>query len=216
MNAIHETEAMRDMEQAAHANDLARTVFFPVFPVIAHQILEEADIDSGLCLDIGSGTGHLAIAIATLSNLTVYAMDNSEPMRRIAQATIRRYRLGQRVKTTPGDVNAIPFGAASMNLVVSRGSFFFWPSLSRGFSECLRVLKPGGVAYIGDGFGNARLESEVRAQMIERNPAWNSNQRELYLRCNPYTILSALAAAGIIDYRIIDDESGFWIAFRKM
>jgi len=202
-------------QTAADFNEIARTIFFPVYPVIAHQILEEADIDAGLCLDIGSGTGHLAIAIATLSNLTVYAMDTSEAMCRIAQVNIRTYRLEERVRTTSGDVNRIPFGTASLHLVVSRGSFFTWQSLSRGFSECLRVLKQGGMAYIGDGFGNARIGREILERMQEREPGWVSEQRDRYMRCNPHIIRSALAAAGIFEYNLIDDESGFWIIFWK-
>ena len=212
---MYERNTVQTTEQAANENDLARTIFFPVYPVIAHQILERADIDDGICLDVGCGSGHLAVALATLSNLRVFALDSTEPVRSIADATIRKYHLEQRVRTMPGTVNVLPFGSASMNLVVSRGSFFFWESLSRGFSECLRVLKPGGMAYIGDGFGNARIGREIMERMRDREPGWQSEQRDRYMRCNPHIIRSALAAAGIFEYDLIDDESGFWIVFWK-
>ena len=215
MDAACRENTMQTEERAQYFNELAQTIFFPVYPVIAHQILKKADIDTGLCLDVGSGPGHLAIAIATLSNLTVFALDNDEPMCRIAEANVQKYRLEQRVRTTHGDVNAIPFGNASMNLVVSRGSFFFWKSLSRGFAECLRVLRPGGMAYIGGGFGNERLRDEIAGQMRERDTGWESDKRDRYKRCNPHIVRSALAAAGIFEYDLIDDESGFWIIFKK-
>ncbi|NMB77993.1 MAG: class I SAM-dependent methyltransferase [Methanomicrobiales archaeon] len=215
MNALSTTTALQMTDNFRSDNELARSVFFPIFPVIAHQILTKADIDTGFCIDIGSGTGHLAIAIATLSNLTVFALDDSEKAGAIAGANVKQYGLSQRVRPMEGTVNLLPFGTGSVNLAVSRGSFFFWPSLSRGFSECLRVLRPGGLAYIGDGYGNARLQEEVWNQMSKRDPGWQSYQRDLYMRCNPHIIRSALAAAGIFEYELIDNDSGYWIVFRK-
>ncbi|MCK9581895.1 MAG: class I SAM-dependent methyltransferase [Methanoregula sp.] len=202
-------------ETAADFNEIAQTIFFPIYPVIAHQILKKTDIDSGLCLDVGSGPGHLAIALATLSNLTVFAMDNAEPMCRIAEANVAKYRLEQRVRPVSGDVQKIPFGNASMNLVVSRGSFFFWDNLSKGFAECMRVLKPGGRACIGGGFGNARLREEIVIRMRERDPSWEEKRCDRYARCNPHIIRSALAAAGIFEYDLVDDDTGYWISFGK-
>ncbi len=202
-------------ETAAEFNEIAQTIFFPIYPVIAHQILKRADIDTGSSLDVGSGPGHLAIALATLSELTVFALDNAKPMVKIAGANVAKYRLEQRVRPVFGDVNAIPFGDASMDLVVSRGSFFFWENLSRGFSECQRVLRPGGMAYIGGGFGNTRLREEIASRMRERDPAWEEKRRGWYANCNPHIVRSALAAAGICEYDLIEDESGYWVCFSK-
>ncbi len=65
---------------AAEFNEIAQTIFFPIYLVITHQILKKRNVDTGRCLDIGSGAGHLAIALATLSDLTVFAMDNAKLM----------------------------------------------------------------------------------------------------------------------------------------
>lgn len=215
MNAGCVKNDMQTRERAEYYNDLAQTIFFPVYPVIAHQILKRADIDNGSCLDVGSGPAHLAIALATLSDLTVFALDNAKSMCRIAEANVEKYRLGRRVKPVFGDVNAIPFGNASMDLVVSRGSFFFWENLPRGFSECLRVLKPGAMAYIGSGFGNTRLRDEIATRMSERDPGWEEKRRGWYANCSPHIVRSALAAAGIYEYDLIQDDSGYWVCFSK-
>ena len=215
MNTSCQENNTQTGENAEYYNELAQSVFFPVYPVIAHQILNKANIDTGLCLDVGSGPGHLAIALATLSDLTVFALDNDEPMCRIAEANVAKYRLEQRVRSVFGDVNAIPFETGSINLVVSRGSFFFWENLSRGFSECMRVLRPGGMAYIGGGFGNARLRNEIIVQMRERDPEWENKRRGWYNNCNPHRVRSCLAAAGIFEYDLIEDDSGYWVCFGK-
>jgi ubiquinone/menaquinone biosynthesis C-methylase UbiE len=203
------------MAAAADFNEIAKTIFFPIYPVIAHQILKKTDISTGSCLDIGTGPGHLAIALATLSDLTVYALDNNEAMHEIAEANVAKYRLGRRVRPVLGDVSSLPFGTGSMNLVVSRGSFFFWEDLSRGFSECMRVLRPGGMAYIGGGFGNARLRDEIVKKMRSRDPFWEEERRERYRKCSPSVVRSALAGAGIAAYDLNIDDSGYWVRFGK-
>jgi ubiquinone/menaquinone biosynthesis C-methylase UbiE len=215
MNVQGQESCNPALDRAEYYNDLAQTVFFPVYPVIANEILKKADIDTGQCLDVGSGPGYLSIALATLSNLTVYALDNSRPMRNIAIRNAKKYRLEHRVKPVSGDINEFPFDARSMDLVVSRGTFFFWNDLSRGFFECLRVLKPGGMAYIGDGFGNVRLRDEIVSQMRERSPLWEGEGRGWYAQCDPHMIRSALAAAGIFEYDFIHDESGYWVCFTR-
>lgn len=200
---------------AADFNEIAQTIFFPVYPVIAHQILKKTDIDSGSCLDVGSSPGHFAIALATLSDMEVYAMDNARPMLKIAEANVVKYRLERRVRPVFGDVNAIPFDKASMDMVISLGSFFFWENLTWGFAECMRVLRPGGMAYIGNGFGNARLRDEIILRMRERDPEWEEKRRGWYRNCNPHIVRSALAAAGIFEYDLIQDDSGYWVCFGK-
>lgn len=219
MNGYMASNMIKDRKytgkSAEEYNEIAQSVFFPIYPVIANQILQRTNIDHGSCLDVGSGPGHLAIALATLSDLTVYALDNARPMYRIAQKNIEKYQLAMRVIAVLGDVQEIPYDEASMDLIVSRGSFFFWGNLSRGFSECMRVLKPGGFAYIGGGFGNVRLCDEITAKMRERDPAWEEKRRGWYRNCSPHIVRSALAAAGIFEYDIIDDDSGYWICFTK-
>lgn len=54
-----------------------------------------------------------------------------------------------------------PVVDASMDLWVSRGSVFFWKNLIWRFCECMQVLRPCCMAYIGSGFGNAHLKQEI-------------------------------------------------------
>ena len=57
---------------------IVREVFAPVYPVIARKIIEMAGIKEGICIDIGTGTEALAISIARMTNLKVYALDVSK------------------------------------------------------------------------------------------------------------------------------------------
>ncbi len=49
---------------ATEFDQIARTVFSPVYPVIADLIRKKTGITSGKCLDAGCGGGYLGIALA--------------------------------------------------------------------------------------------------------------------------------------------------------
>ncbi|MBC7343666.1 MAG: methyltransferase domain-containing protein, partial [Clostridia bacterium] len=41
-----------------------------------------------------------------------------------------------------------------------QGFGVFWENLEKAFKEIHRVLAPGGIAYIGGGFGTSELKKE--------------------------------------------------------
>ena len=49
------------------------------------------------------------------------------------------------------DAESMPFEDNFADLIVSRGSMFFWNDQTKVFKEIYRVLKPNGMAYIGCG-----------------------------------------------------------------
>ena len=152
-----------DRDGAEHMNQIAKTVFAPVYPVIAKQIIERCRISRGRCLDVGSGPGSLGIALAQASDLTVTLLDSSVEMLALARENIREAGLSDRLSLLSGDVHNIPLPARSVDVAVSRGSIFFWEDLPRAFSEIHRVLAPGGKTYVGGGFGTAELRDAVLA-----------------------------------------------------
>jgi SAM-dependent methyltransferase len=196
-------------------NRIARDVFAPIYPVIAQQIVDRCKITEGKCIDLGSGPGHLAIALARITGLETYALDSSETMRDIAEENIKAAGLSGRVTTVTGDIHRIPFDDGFADLMVSRGSFFFWDDLPSAFREIYRVLKPGGRTYIGGGFGNAALKAQIAGRMREKDPEWEKGVERRWEKCNPDRFRHILAEAGILDFEIIDDETGFWIMVKK-
>lgn len=204
-------------ENARQYDEFTRTTFARIYPVIANQILDRTGITTGTCLDIGSGPAPLAIALALLSNLSVTALDNSREMHTLALQNIRARGLSQRVVPLIGDVHTIPAGNEAFDLVVSRGSYHFWADLPAAFREIHRVMKPGGMAYIGGGYGTSQIKAEVLAGRKERgivdDPDHPSRTRFRKFRAGE--IEASIESAGISDYRIISDDAGFWMILRK-
>lgn len=204
-----------DEKQARAFDETSTTVFAPIYPVLAGQILELTKKRAGTALDIGSGPALLAIALAQESDLRVFALDYSPMMLMIASEHIREAGLVKRVTPVFGDVHEIPFEDNSVDLVVSRGSWFFWNNLCNAFLEIFRVLTPGGCAYIGGGFGNAILKEQIFTAMRKRKLDWDNEVQGRFQRNNPEYIRDQFQKAGILSYRLIQDESGFWAVIQK-
>jgi ubiquinone/menaquinone biosynthesis C-methylase UbiE len=202
---------------ARQYDTFANMDFARIYPVIANQILDRTGITEGTCLDIGSGPGSLALALATLSELKVTALDSSPEMYELAQKNIRMRGMEDRVIAVTGDVHAIPAPDASFHLVVSRGSYHFWNDLVVAFAEVSRVLRPGGMAYIGGGYGSSKIRDEVLSSRKDRgivdDPAHPVRTRFRKFRAGE--IEASIEAAGISDYQIINDDTGFWIVIRN-
>jgi ubiquinone/menaquinone biosynthesis C-methylase UbiE len=204
-------------DDAKQYDEFAKTTFARIYPVIADQILERTGITKGTCLDVGSGPASLAITLALLSDLRVLALDSSTEMFSLAHKNIRNRCMDGRVFPVMGDVHAIPAADATFNLVVSRGSYHFWEDLPTAFNEIYRVLKPGGMTYIGGGYGSARIRDEVLAGRKERGIVDDPDHptRARFRKFRAGEIEASIESAGISDYRIISDDSGFWMILRK-
>jgi SAM-dependent methyltransferase len=199
---------------ARNMDRIAKTVFAPVYPITAEQILDRCGISRGRCLDIGSGPGSLGIALAQASDLSITLLDSSPEALDIAEKNVLGAGLSDRISLLQGDVHDIPLPTGSMDLVVSRGSIFFWDDLARAFSEIYRVLSPGGKAYVGGGFGNAELRDSIAAAMAKKNPDWKTFRDKNLGPDNQARIAKVVADRGL-PHQIISDDSGFWVMIEK-
>jgi SAM-dependent methyltransferase len=196
-------------------NRIAREVFAPIYPVIAARLLEWSGTKDGWTLDIGSGPGMLAIALARESSLRCVALDSDPAMAAFCRRNTAEDGVSALVDPVVADVHRIPLKDGSIALAVSRGSIFFWDDRPRAFCEIERVLRPGGVAYVGGSFGSAPLRDEIFAEMRRRNPHWDEDLKHRSERASPDVLLRELRESGVAAYRIREEEAGWWVEIRK-
>ncbi|BBO90338.1 class I SAM-dependent methyltransferase [Desulfosarcina ovata] len=205
-----------DEAGARKMNEIAKTVFAPIYPVIARNAMAVTGISKGTCLDLGSGPGMLAMAMAREApQMEIIAFDFSEASGRIGLENFTEAGLGDRIRTEAGDVHAMPFKDASVDLIVSRGSMFFWTDLKSAFSEIYRILAVGGATYIGGGFGNLELRDQVIAEMLERDPTWDCYAKKKAGADSHRRFTEMFREIGCTEFKIIDDETGFWVVVSK-
>lgn len=202
------------MEMDAKEFDrIARDVFAPAYSHIAAQIKERTGIQQGSCLDVGCGGGYLGLALARITDLHVYLLDKSPEMLAIARENIINHGLGGRAEVMSGDVRQLPFPDASIDLVISRGSIFFWDDLVTAFREIYRVLAPGGMTYIGGGFGSRELKEKIWQEMSRRDSQWPQNVQQRWEKTREFP--EKLRLAKIEHWYILQEEAGLWIQIRK-
>jgi len=102
----------------------------------------------GWTLDLGTGAGFTAFAMAGVSN-RVIASDVTEPMLRQAQS-LGRERGITNLDLSQNAAEALPFANESMDLVTSRVSAHHFRNFEKALDEAQRVLKPGGSLLMAD------------------------------------------------------------------
>lgn len=205
---------MSEQDKSPDFPYIAENIFAPIYPVIAANIVKQSGIEKGICLDLGCGIASLGIAVAEITDMQVYGIDISTKMCRLSRNKAFRHCLSGKVAPVQSDVHLLPFRNNCADLIVSRGSVFFWNDLPVAFNEISRVLAPGGQAWVGGGFGTKELKAQISEKMVEIDPDWHASSKE---RLSPEN-LQAIKEAGRqteIPCHVIQDDSGFWMVLSK-
>ncbi len=188
---------------------------------VAEDILRYCRPQEGAWIDLGSGSGGVGLALATMLSSTILLIDPQAESLIEALHKATAFGLGDRVMAVVARVERIPLPDCSVDLVVSRGSIFFWRAPSQGLREVQRILRPGGKAMIGGGLGSAyphwarqeffrRQQQNLKTQGAEAIASWHEVR-------NPETFRRWATEAGLGSFRIIFEPSGpgRWILFAK-
>lgn len=204
---------MNTMDARKYNDKVMNGLFRDIYPVIAGQILELTGVRSGRCIDLGGGPGMLGICIARASDLRVTIVDPLADCLALAEENIAKHGLTGRVTTRRGAAEALPVGDGEADLIVSRGSIYFWTDQGKGLREVYRALSPGGWAYIGGGFGSQELRDRIFAEQAN-DAEWQTGIAERG-RNNPPGHFRAVLAEAEISGEVHSGERGTWIVFRK-
>jgi len=179
-------------------------------------------------IDLGTGPGGLGLALLEkASDGAMVLMDpNADALRRALDAA-RRHGVGSRVVAVIGSAESIPLPDESVDVVVSRGSFYFWRDRAQGLREIWRILRPGGRAMIGGGLGSAypqwaRQEFIRRRRESAKSP---EEARKFAEARSPETFRRLAIEAGLPSFEVVgeggltaDDPNtgiGIWLRFTK-
>ena len=200
-----------------------------VYSTVAADVMAFCQPPEGLWVDLGAGTGGLGLALASASRSTVVLVDPNEEALRRGLGEAHGKGLGSRVLAIVGQAEEIPLATASVNLVVSRGSIFFWQDKPRGLREVSRLLPPGGKAMIGGGLGSAypawarREFIRWRRHRVERG---GPDTRRAFLEArSPESFRRWALEAGLSSFEVAPDGGfppqepcmglGIWLRFTK-
>ncbi len=196
---------------------------------MARDVVRYCKPMEGIWVDLGSGSGPLARALAGMTKSLLVLVDPKAEALSRATAKAAGAELQGRLLALVGTAEHMPLAEVSVDLVVSRGSIFFWQDRAVGLREVHRILRPGGKAMIGGGLGStyplwARGEFVRRRQESARQKggdAWRSFQEVRSAR----TFRSWAQQADIPDFKVIGEGGleadrpraglGIWLLFGK-
>lgn len=193
-------------------DDIADTIFTPIYPLLAQQIKEKTGKVQGVCLDLGCGGGHLGLCMAKITKMKIVLLDILPEAVAIAQIRSIRWGLSDRVKALLGDVQHIPVADDTYDLIISRGSLWFWEDQKKALEEIYRILRPGGWTYIGGGYGSSNMRMQIRERMKRRD---NGSLKQKVKENNTEKFNQIIHEIRLKKYEIIDDEKGFCIVLNK-
>ncbi len=199
------------------------------YPTVAQDVIAYCGVHGDrVWLDVGSGAGGLGLALLEkLPASTMVLMDpNAGALGQALGSALQRDCLGRTVAVV-GAAEAIPLPDESVDVVVSRGSFYFWRDRAQGLREVWRVLRPGGRAMIGGGLGSgypqwARHEFVRRRRASAKSP---EEAQEFAEARSPEMFGRLATEAGLPSFEVVgegglaadDPETGIgiWLRFTK-
>jgi len=211
-------------EYAEKFTRTANTVLAPVYAPLAEQIASEHQLadKEGIGIDLGSGPGNLIIELCKRTQKMHWVNADINPFFfPIFFKAAEKAEVGHRVSAIFADAQAMPFRDNYADIVVSRGSFHFWEDKRKAFSEIYRVLKPGGVAFIGRGFSE-NLPVEV-ARKVREGQGKGGGKPKYDVQKTADELREIMKALKIKEFSIRipkplgtgDVNYGIWIEFHK-
>jgi len=150
---IPEGEAIGRKEDARYFNEvMGRGRVQRQYKELAEAVAQMGVPEGGRILDVGTGTGFTALAIARLlrSRVQIVGLDLSVAMLTLAAENARRENLQDTLTWQEGDAKSMPFSDGEFELVVSSGSLHHWDDPVKIFDEIARVLRPSGRCIVQD------------------------------------------------------------------
>ena len=174
----------------------------PETELLVEKALALLDGKAARVLDIGAGSGCIAISVALGSPATVTALEKSRPALRILKKNIARFGLQDRVRPQAGDL--FPLRGAPFQLIVSNP-----PYLSRrdwqDAPEGIRRYEPKAALVAG------AAGTELLARLIAQVPRWLAPGGHLLLEIGQgqrRALRGFLKAGGLREAECVRDYAG--------
>lgn len=135
------------------------------------MVVDRAAANPGeLCCDVGTGTGHMALAMADRV-LRVYATDLSAGMMRAGRALAAERTIAN-VRWLQGAADRLPLPTAAVDVLVSRTAAHHFPDLAAACREWARIVRRGGRCVMTDqaGFDDPALQAFAHALEVLHDP----------------------------------------------
>ncbi|MGB5157259.1 class I SAM-dependent methyltransferase [Desulfobacterium sp. N47] len=198
-----------DIDEPKQVNDLWENIY----PYIALQIMESYQRSTGEVLELGPFSGGISIGLLRFYpefNITI--ADSSIEVLQYLKQEILNSGLLQKINFKQTEFNHLDFDDLQFDLVILRGAFFFLNEKDNFLAEIFRVLKHGGIAFVGGGFGKDTPQKFIDEISEESRELNNRLGRK---RINIQQLETIVKDSGLTDNCKIEEQGGLWLIARK-
>lgn len=161
-------------------------------------------------LDVGSGTGELALSIAAkMPAVRIVGIDPAAPYVKYAQTRAT----GERVRFEVGDAQKMSFAEATFDRVLSLLVMNFIPDHGKALDEMIRVSRPGGVvgAVVWDYGGDMQMLRYFWDEAVARDPSIAKRDERHMPLCRSGELAALWRAHGL--HQVVEEPLTFTMTF---
>jgi probable selenium-dependent hydroxylase accessory protein YqeC len=168
---------------------------------------------SGRVLELGSFSGGISYELAAQHpNMGFTLVEENREYLAHLNTEIENRKLSGRIEVICTPLDTLPFGDASFDLVILRGAFFFIMNNPRILSEIYRMLTPGGLAFVGGGYG-ASIPQRVIDSISEESRILNDRLGRRRVTLDE--LRTILRDNGLEEKTSIIEDGGVWLLMRN-
>ena len=198
-----------DLKMLKDVNDL----WSKIYPHLAAQVMEYYGQSSGDVLELGPFAGGISVELARLHpglKITLAAQESG--MVDFLRMEMEGAGLDRKIELECCELDNLAFESSLFDLVIFMGAYFFLDEESRVLREIYRVLKEGGIAFVGGGYG----KNTPQALIDEiANTSRDLNDQLGRRRVTVGEVESMVKRAGLSDHARIEKEGGLWLVLNK-
>ncbi len=182
-----------------------------VYPFLTDAIMEKYNGDSGRVLEIGPFSGGITMELAKRSSKMEFSIYTwGENVKHYIDEEIKKAKLKERVKVYIGSSKTPNCLEHCFDLIISRGALFFLDS--NLIKETYRIMCPGGLGYIGGGYGYKTPQTLI--QKIHDKSHW-LNQQLGKTWVSKDLLENLLRDLRLFNRCHIEETGGLWVILRK-
>ncbi len=191
--------------------NIANNIIKKIYPYLITDLKNyyKQSLDNKIIVELGTGPGHILEELLKEKFKYIYGIDISLEM--LLRAKIRNNN-NKRLQLINANVENIPLKEKSVDLIISRGSIFFWENFDKAFREIYRVLKEDGFLLIGGGYGISTPDNIVEEIL---NNFKNSISKNIKPKIDIDKTIEIMRKIGGKTEVIAKPKHGFWIAWKK-
>ncbi|MBI4186314.1 MAG: methyltransferase domain-containing protein [Chloroflexi bacterium] len=183
-----------------------------VYPYLAAQVMEGYGRDCGAVLEMGPFSGGISLELSRLHpGLNITIADERPEVVEYLRGRLSASGLSRSIAVDRTDLNHLTFANSGFDLAIFRGAFFFLDKAGL-LQEIFRVLRPGGVAFIGGGYGKG-VPAEIIAGIAGESRVLN--ERLGRRKVGVEELAELVRESGLTGNCEIIEEGGVWLIIRK-